>query len=175
MSDSMTSSKPYIVRAFYDWISDNQLTPYIVVDVNVYGVLVPMSYVNDGQIVLNIASSAIGSIALGADVCSSARAMMLALGCIQALECNQNTCPAGVATQNKELMKETKHSLGSVEKAKLLVEAEEIFMEEMPIIPLCSRSKIYGKNPKLHGEHLSYLQFVDFKSAYFEDFQKSSL
>ncbi len=63
----MSSNKPYIVGAYYDWISDNDLTPYIVVDVSVYGVLVPMAYVNDGQIVLNIASSAIGSIAMGAD------------------------------------------------------------------------------------------------------------
>ena len=43
--------------------------------------------------------------ALGADVCNSARAMMLATGCIQALQCNTNTCPVGVATQNKSLMK----------------------------------------------------------------------
>jgi stringent starvation protein B len=63
----MSSNKPYLVRAFYDWISDNDLTPYIVVDVSVYGVLVPMSYVNDGQIVLNVAASAVGTIALGGD------------------------------------------------------------------------------------------------------------
>ncbi len=44
------------------------------------------------------------SLALGADACSSARAMMLALGCIQAMECNQNTCPTGVATQDPELV-----------------------------------------------------------------------
>jgi hypothetical protein len=43
--------------------------------------------------------------ALGADMCNSARGMMFALGCIQALECNANTCPTGVATQNKSLMK----------------------------------------------------------------------
>lgn len=61
----MSSNKPYLVRAFYDWISDNDLTPYIVVDVSVHGVLVPMTYVNDGQIVLNIAASAVGTIALG--------------------------------------------------------------------------------------------------------------
>jgi len=61
----MTSNKPYLVKAFYHWISDNDLTPYIMVDVSVYGVLVPMSYVSDGQIVLNVASSAVGSIALG--------------------------------------------------------------------------------------------------------------
>lgn len=62
---SMSSNKPYLVKAFYEWISDNDLTPYIMVDVNVYGVLVPMSYVADGQIVLNVASSAVGTIALG--------------------------------------------------------------------------------------------------------------
>jgi glutamate synthase domain-containing protein 2 len=44
-------------------------------------------------------------IALGADIVNSARAMMLAVGCIQALQCNNNTCPVGVATQNKSLMK----------------------------------------------------------------------
>ncbi len=43
--------------------------------------------------------------ALGADMCNGARAMLLAVGCIQALECNKNTCPTGVATQNPELYK----------------------------------------------------------------------
>jgi glutamate synthase domain-containing protein 2 len=45
------------------------------------------------------------NIALGADLCNSARGMMFALGCIQALECNMNTCPTGVATQDPSLMK----------------------------------------------------------------------
>lgn len=45
------------------------------------------------------------AMALGADTCNSARGMMLALGCIQALECNKNTCPTGVATQDHQLMK----------------------------------------------------------------------
>ena len=45
------------------------------------------------------------AMALGADGCYSARAMMMALGCIQALECNRNTCPTGVATQDPELVK----------------------------------------------------------------------
>jgi glutamate synthase domain-containing protein 2 len=42
-------------------------------------------------------------IALGADICQSARAMMMALGCIQSKQCNLNTCPTGIATQNKRL------------------------------------------------------------------------
>lgn len=43
--------------------------------------------------------------ALGADICNSARGMMMALGCIQALECNTNKCPTGVATQNPNLVR----------------------------------------------------------------------
>jgi len=45
------------------------------------------------------------AMALGADTCNCARAMMMALGCIQALECNKNTCPTGVATQDPYFMK----------------------------------------------------------------------
>lgn len=44
-------------------------------------------------------------LALGADLCNSARAMLFALGCIQALRCNSNECPTGVATQNPELVR----------------------------------------------------------------------
>ncbi len=43
-------------------------------------------------------------LSIGADLCNSARGMMFALGCIQALECNKNTCPTGVATQNPALV-----------------------------------------------------------------------
>jgi len=45
------------------------------------------------------------ALALGADLCNSARGFMFSLGCIQALRCNTNECPTGVATQNKMLMK----------------------------------------------------------------------
>jgi glutamate synthase domain-containing protein 2 len=44
-------------------------------------------------------------LSMGADVVNAARAFMLSLGCIQARECNKNTCPVGIATQNKELIK----------------------------------------------------------------------
>ena len=47
----------------------------------------------------------IRAMALGADTCNSARAMMISMGCIQALRCNKNTCPTGIATQDPSLMK----------------------------------------------------------------------
>ncbi len=45
------------------------------------------------------------ALCIGADICNSARAMMMALGCIQALKCDENTCPTGVATQDPKLVR----------------------------------------------------------------------
>ena len=55
----MNSSRPYIIRALYEWIVDNGCTPHLLVDVSVDGVEVPQAYVSDGQIVLNISPSAV--------------------------------------------------------------------------------------------------------------------
>lgn len=55
----MSSNRPYLVRALYQWISDNGLTPHLLVDATVAGVLVPASAVQDGRIVLNIAARAV--------------------------------------------------------------------------------------------------------------------
>ena len=56
----MTPSRPYIMRALYEWIVDNDCTPYVLVDANVTDVMVPQQFVKDGQIVLNISPGADG-------------------------------------------------------------------------------------------------------------------
>ena len=62
---AMTSSRPYMIRALYDWIVDNGCTPYLLVDSHCEGVEVPQQYVNkDGQIVLNIAPTAVVSLSI---------------------------------------------------------------------------------------------------------------
>lgn len=58
MMGKMTSNKPYLIRGIYDWIVDNQLTPYLLVDANAPGVQVPQEFVNDGRIILNISPNA---------------------------------------------------------------------------------------------------------------------
>ncbi|TKI06920.1 ClpXP protease specificity-enhancing factor [Martelella alba] len=58
----LTPRRPYLLRAFYEWLLDNDLTPHLVVDVTVDGVSVPMEYARDGQIVLNIAPRAVASL-----------------------------------------------------------------------------------------------------------------
>ena len=63
----MTSSRPYLVRAMYQWIVDNGLTPHILVDATADNVMVPEQHVQDGKIVLNIAPMAIQGLTLGDD------------------------------------------------------------------------------------------------------------
>ena len=55
----MTPSRPYLVRALNEWILDNEMTPYLVVDAGLQGVQVPQEFVTDGQIVLNICPTAV--------------------------------------------------------------------------------------------------------------------
>jgi stringent starvation protein B len=59
METSMTPSRPYLLRAFYEWLLDNNMTPHLLVDANARMVQVPQQFARDGQIVLNIAPQAV--------------------------------------------------------------------------------------------------------------------
>ncbi|MEJ5208227.1 MAG: ClpXP protease specificity-enhancing factor [Lysobacteraceae bacterium] len=61
----MTSNRPYLIRAMYEWIGDNGLTPYLLVDADSPGVQVPTSAVRDGKVVLNVAARAVSQLELG--------------------------------------------------------------------------------------------------------------
>ncbi|MBK5938484.1 ClpXP protease specificity-enhancing factor [Halochromatium roseum] len=61
----MTSNRPYLIRALYEWIADNDMTPHLLVDAEKPGVVVPRGYVVDGRIVLNLATGAVQSLVLG--------------------------------------------------------------------------------------------------------------
>lgn len=56
--EGMTSNRPYLLRALYQWITDNGLTPHILVDAEVDGVDVPEHTIQKGKVVLNIAAGA---------------------------------------------------------------------------------------------------------------------
>ena len=64
-SGSMTSNRPYLLRALYEWIGDNSMTPHLLVDATREGVRVPASTVKDGRVVLNIAARAVAQLQLG--------------------------------------------------------------------------------------------------------------
>jgi stringent starvation protein B len=66
----VTPSRPYIIRAIYEWIVDNDCTPHLLVNADGVGVQVPETYVTDGQIVLNISPTAVVSLHMGNDAVS---------------------------------------------------------------------------------------------------------
>ena len=61
---ALTSTRPYMIRAWHEWCSDNGLTPYLLVKVD-HTVSVPREFVHDGEIVLNVGMDATGGLSLG--------------------------------------------------------------------------------------------------------------
>lgn len=70
----MTSSRPYLIRAMYQWITDNGLTPHLLIDAEQDDVIVPVEHIQNGKIILNIAPMAISALEIGdGEVTFSAR------------------------------------------------------------------------------------------------------
>ncbi|WP_407410228.1 ClpXP protease specificity-enhancing factor [Acinetobacter sp.] len=73
MSDlelNLTPTRPYLARAIYEWICDNNLTPYLLVDATAANTSVPSEHVQDGQIVLNIVPHAVHALHMSNDAIS---------------------------------------------------------------------------------------------------------
>ena len=73
MSDkapAMSSHRPYLLRALWEWIADNGMTPHVLVDATRDGVRVPPHTVKDGKVVLNIADRAVSRLEMGNDAIS---------------------------------------------------------------------------------------------------------
>ena len=66
-SSSMSSTRPYLIRAMYDWIVDNRCTPHLLVDAKDQQVIVPRQFVDKGVIVLNVSPTAVKNLSLGND------------------------------------------------------------------------------------------------------------
>ncbi len=108
----MTPRRPYMLRAFYDWLVDNDLTPHLVVEATMPGVRVPLEFVQDGQIILNIAPRAVGNLELGNDAITfSARfsgrphSVIVPLYAVQAIYARENG--AGTMFEPEEAYTET--------------------------------------------------------------------
>jgi len=62
-----SAQRPYLLRAMHEWMTDNDLTPHIVVDVQAEGVLVPTEFAKDGKLVLNVSYSATQNLVISND------------------------------------------------------------------------------------------------------------
>jgi len=65
MPGEMTSNRPYLLRALYQWIGDNRMTPHILVEAAHEGVNVPEQAVQKGKVILNIDNAAVRDLDLG--------------------------------------------------------------------------------------------------------------
>ncbi len=93
----MTSTRPYLIRALYDWITDNDFTPHLLVDAEQEGVEVPVEHVHEGRIVLNVNPSAVQALELGNDwvqfnarFSGQARNVRLPVGAVMAIYAREN-------------------------------------------------------------------------------------
>lgn len=91
-----TSTRPYLIRALYEWCTDNGFTPYVAVAVD-DSVRVPREYVKDGEIVLNIGFDATSSLSLGNDFiefkarfAGTAREIMVPIDHVMAIYAREN-------------------------------------------------------------------------------------
>ncbi len=64
---SMTSNRPYLIRALNEWIIDNGMTPHLLVNADFPGADLPSEFIEEGRIVLNISSSAVRQLCIGSD------------------------------------------------------------------------------------------------------------
>ncbi|EGA69927.1 ClpXP protease specificity-enhancing factor [Vibrio sinaloensis DSM 21326] len=120
----MTPRRPYMLRAFYDWLVDNDLTPHLVVAATLPGVRVPEEFVQDGQIILNIAPRAVGNLELGNEAITfNARfggrphSVIVPLYAVQAIYARENG--AGTMFEPEDAY------MGEIEEEDILVEEEQ--------------------------------------------------
>lgn len=97
MKQDMTSTRPYFVRGLYEWILDNQCTPYLLVNALYPAAQVPQEHVKDGRIILNLAPSAIRGLVMdnervefSARFGGVARLLYLPIGSILAVYAKEN-------------------------------------------------------------------------------------
>jgi glutamate synthase domain-containing protein 2 len=101
------------------------------------------------------------ALAIGADLCNSARAMMMAMGCIQALRCNTNRCPVGIATQDKTLYNGLNVQNKSVRVANFHNETVKSFVELLEAAGL-------DKPDDLKREHINRRVSMTYLMSYLE-------
>ncbi|MDT8452935.1 MAG: ClpXP protease specificity-enhancing factor [Gammaproteobacteria bacterium] len=111
----MTSSRPYLIRAIYQWIVDNGMTPHLLAKASVDDCKVPARFIQENKIVLNIAPMAVGGLMLGDDaIAFSARfsgvseSIHVPIRAVEAIYARENG-QGMMFTEEDESLSETDH------------------------------------------------------------------
>ena len=151
-----TSTRPYLIRALYDWCTDNGLTPYVAVLVD-DSVQVPREYVKNGEIVLNISFDATSSLKLGNDFiefkarfAGSAREIMVPVNRVIAIYARENgqgmAFPVAVPSGGDELQPQRPSPLSSVPAAGQAAEAGDA--KVVQLVPDTGEGDVPPEPPK---------------------------
>lgn len=146
----MTPRRPYLLRAFYEWLVDNELTPHLVVEADLPGVRVPTQFVQDGQIILNVAPRAVGNLEMSNEaVTFNARfggtphSVIVPVYAIQAIYARENG--AGTMFEPEEAY------MGSIEDASSDNSREEIGLQVEAVDSSDSSHELESEKPKRKG------------------------
>ena len=120
--DQLIPTRPYLIRAIREWTMDNGLTPQLLVDAGVDGIVIPGSHVQDGKIVLNVHTQAVKALELGNEfITFSARfggnshAINLPIQSVLAVFARENS--QGIFFQEEETQHQMERSAGDSEES----------------------------------------------------------
>jgi stringent starvation protein B len=134
----MNSTKPYLIRAFYAWIVDSKCTPYVVVNAHGVDTQVPLAYVENGQIVLNIAQNAVQNLEISNEMiffeaCFNKRSqeVYFPVGAVMAIYAKENGRGMVFAEENRAtspLNKLAQNSSADTESAKKVTPRKKVHL-----------------------------------------------
>ncbi len=130
-----------------------------------FGIREQVSLIVSGKIIT--AFDIARNLALGADACYSARGMMFALGCIQALQCDSGKCPVGIATQDKALYKGVDITDKSIRVANFHLNTLKALAD---FIGACGFEEIKDIDSSVFSRRVSHNENIDLKTAYLKTF-----
>jgi len=155
----MKSSRPYLARALYEWLLDNELTPHLVVDATLPGVEVPRQFVQNGQIVLNVAPTAVRdffmenqAISFNARFGGQPMQVMIPTPALIAIYARENG--AGMVFGHEPELGEAADSLGDIEEGEPETDGSETSSGKSPSVKpeLSITEPVSGKADDSNGE-----------------------
>ncbi|MEE4245278.1 MAG: ClpXP protease specificity-enhancing factor [Kangiellaceae bacterium] len=166
--ENFTSNKPYLLRAIHEWIEDNHGTPHLIVNADYPDVQVPREHVNNGEIVLNISSSAVVGLQIdnhqvmfNARFSGVARVIKVPIGAVLAIIARENSL--GMAF-NPEVPAESEQEDAAASSIDLVEgqsqQTEEIASSDEAAVPTSERSdkQSSSKPAKSKGSHLKLIK-----------------
>lgn len=152
----VTAPNPYLIRAFYEWLSDNSLTPYVVVAAFEKGVVVPKDYVQNGEIILNISAQSVRKLRIGNDALECiaqfdnvTTPLYVPIGAITAIYAPENNLGMSFSLEEYRNYRPLVVVSTNKGKSKFAVVAKKKDKDKKGAVTSAAKKKV-GRRPKIH-------------------------